>query len=592
MTTPQILALAVLGVTLALFIWERLRFDIVALCALLACVLLGLVEAENAFDGFGNPAVITVAAVLILSRALALSGAVDIAADMLSRFAPGRFRQLVALCLIGAFLSAFMNNVGALGIIMPIAIASARRFNYPPALILMPISFATMLGGMSTLIGTPPNILIAQFRSRYADTPFQLFDFAPLGVALSLGGIAFIALIGWRLLPRDRAGQKAPEDMFDVGHYVTEVRVPEKSSWAGKAVETLERESEDRILTVSLLREELRVYGRLRNQVVAPGDVMVLQTDTATLQELIKKGDLELVHAEETEEGNGKKAAPLDTLEVVVPPNAWIQGSTARSLQLRARFAVNLLAISRKGRPMTARLRDVTLFAGDVLLLQGEPDALSEAVAELGCLPLANRRIGFAPNRVLPPVLIFAGAIALVVSGLLTAPIAFALGVLGMLAIRSLPLKELYTSIDWPVIVLLGAMIPVGEALETSGAAQFVADGIVAAAGSLPSVALLGLVLVATMALTPILNNAATVVIMAPIVIGIAQQLGVNPDAFLMAVAIGASCDFLTPFGHQNNTLIMGPGGYRFGDFWKLGLPMDVVVITISLLLLPVVWPL
>ena len=594
LTTSQLLALGIFAATLAGFVWDRIRYDVVALGALVACVLVGLVKPDDAFEGFGNPAVITVAAVLVLSHTLARSGVIDLVGGALGRIGTTPTRNLVLLCGLGATLSAFMNNVGALAIVMPVAIASARRLGHSPALILMPLSFATMLGGMTTLIGTPPNLLAAGFRERYAEASFGFFDFTPVGLAITAGGIVLMTLIARFVLPEDREGTRSAIEQFDIGHYVTEVRLPEKSAVIGRTPREIEEESEDRLRIISLQRHGLRLRGRFRNSKLRAADDLLLQAEAELLQELVRKGDVELVAAHTTEGEKPELAQNtlVETAEVVVVPNAWIQGATARSLQLRARYNVNLLALSRHGRPVMQRLRDTPLSAGDVLLLEGEADTLPEAIRALGCLPLANRKIALQPFRVTAPVIVFGLAIALVALDLLEAQVAFVMAVLGMLALRLLPVRELYDAVDWPVIVLLGAMIPVGGALETSGLAQLIANQVAALGQGWPDRAVLALVLVVTMAVTPMLNNAATVIMMAPIAIGIAQLIGANPDAFLMAVAIGASCDFLTPFGHQNNTLILAPGGYRFADYWRLGLPLDLVVIGAGVALLPIVFPL
>ncbi|WP_374447755.1 SLC13 family permease [Stella sp.] len=594
MTTPQILAVAIFALTLAAFVWDRVRYDIVALAALAAAVLAGLVEPDQAFAGFGNAAVVTVAAVLVLSHALARSGVVAVVGERVNRRVATPVQQTALLCLLGAAMSAFMNNVGALAIMMPIAIAGARRFGSSPALVLMPLSFATMLGGMCTLIGTPPNLLAAGFRERYGAAPFDFFAFAPVGLAVTLAGTAFMVLVARFLMPADRKGTASAMEQFDVGHYLTEVRVGPESKLAGMSVAAVEAEYEDRLFVIQLARRGLRLRGRFPTTRLAAGDEVLVQADAELLQELVRGGILDLVSAHTTEGEDEKPAVPaqLDTAEVIVGPNAWIQGATARGLRLRARYGVNLLALSRQGRPVTGRVRDTAFAAGDVLLLEGDAEQIGDAVRQLGCLPLANRRIALQPFRIYTTLAIMTAAIALVAADLLPASIAFLLGVLAVVALGVLPLRELYDAVEWPVVVLLGAMIPVGGILESTGLAAIVSAWVAETGGALPERGMLALVLVVTMLLTPALNNAATVIVMAPIAIGVAQQSGLQPDAFLMAVAIGASCDFLTPFGHQNNTLILAPGGYRFADYWKMGLPLDLIVLAVSVALLPVVFPL
>lgn len=599
MTTPQIAILAIFAVTLILFVSEKIRYDIVALGALLVCVLVGLVPSDKAFDGFSNDAVITVAGVLVMSRALAVSGAVDVISNALARVAHRPLSLLAGLTILGAALSAFMNNVGALALLMPIALAGARKGGFPPARLLMPISFATMLGGMITLVGTPPNLLASQLRERLDGHRFAMFDFAPVGLAITAAGLLYLVLVGWRLLPRARNGQKSADEMFEVGDYVTEAEITEKSPLLGQTIDEFEQGAGEGVVALGLIHGKRRLRAHSAYALQA-GDVLLLQAETGALQELVKAGSIRMVAHAESGDSTPDQTAPetpspspqeLDTIEAVIQPTAWIQGNSARGLRLRARFDANLLAISRRGRPITTRLRDVQLAAGDVLLLEGRAAELPDTVTALGCLPLANRRLKLAPRKVVAPFAVFAAAILMVVFGVVTPAIGFTLGGLAMVVLRILPLRDLYDSVEWPVIVLLAALIPVGTALESSGAAQLLADGIVGFAGFLPARGLLALVLIATMAVTPALNNAATVLIMGPIAHAIAQQIGVDSSAFIMAVAIGASCDFLTPFGHQNNTLIMGPGGYRFADFWRVGLPLDAIVVTVGVLVLPLVFP-
>jgi di/tricarboxylate transporter len=612
MSFDQAAILVVLAVALALFISERVRYDLVALGALLVSVLLGLVEPAMAFAGFANDAVITVAAVLVMSQALARSGAVDAVTAPLLRVAAHPVALMTGLCVIGALLSSFMNNVGALALLMPLAIAGARKGGYSVSLLLMPLSFATLLGGTTTLIGTPPNLLAADLAERLRGEPFTMFEFAPVGVAITIAGIAFIVTVGWRMLPRGREGAKSPMEIFEIGHYVTEARLPAKSSFIGKTIREFEDASGDSAIVLGLVHGDTRLRGS-SSYVLQEGDVLLLQAETQALQDYVKGGQVDLVaaaphpppdlpSAEASVPAtappagqNGKTPPPtrasLDTAEAVVTPTSWVQGSTARNLRLRARYDTNLLAISRRGRPVTTRLRDVPLHAGDVLLLEGPAGDLPDIVAKIGCLPLADRKLALSPRRVVLPFSVFVGAVALVIFGVTSAAIAFVLGAATMVALKFMPPREVYSTLEWPVIVLLAALIPVAGALETTGTAQLAADGLVAIAGSLPKHAMLALVLVATMAVTPILNNAATVLLMGPIAHGVAENIGVDSAAFLMAVAIGASCDFLTPFGHQNNTLILGPGGYRFADFWRLGLPIDVIIVAVAVPLLPIVFP-
>jgi di/tricarboxylate transporter len=586
MTWEQAAILVVLAGTLAVFVWDRWRYDVVAITSLMACVLLGLIGPDAAFAGFSNPAVITVAAVLVISRALARSGAIDALAGRLIGAGRAQFSHLVSFCLLGALLSGFMNNVGALALLLPIALSTARRHGYSPGLLLMPLSFATLLGGMTTLIGTPPNLLISAFRAEATGERFLLFDFAPTGLALSVAGIAYLLSIGWRLLPGG-PGPRRQEDAFEIEDYVTEARIRPSSRVVGLDVAAYEASRNAHVLGV--IREGRRLFGRTHAAVLQAEDILLLQADTTTLERTIEEDQLELVERDR-QEAQPEGAGP-DLIEAVVLPNALVQGSSPSSLDLRRRYGVNLVAAARQGRRFEGRLRNATLSTGDVLLLEGEPTRLRAALADLGCLPLERRKLALEPRRVALPVGLFAAGIAAAASGILPAAAAFTLVVAAMVLLRVIRPAQVYESIDWPVIVLLGAMIPLGDALQDTGAAQLIAGSILMISGEVGPLVVLGAVLLMTMAITPVLNNAATVVIMAPIVISIAARMGVSSDPFLMAVAIGASSDFLTPFGHHNNTIIMGPGGYRFGDFWRVGLGLEAVVIAISLLVIPIVWP-
>jgi di/tricarboxylate transporter len=578
--------------TLVLFVWGRWRHDVVAVMSLMAAVGVGVIEPGEAFTGFGNAAVVTVAAVLAISHALGRSGIIDLIGGRVMAVVKNPFWQRASLCFLGAFLSGFMNNVGALALLMPVAISAAKASGHSPSRMLMPLSFATLLGGVLTLIGTPPNLLISQFRAEAVGEPYSMFDFLPVGLVVALAGVAFIVTIGWRLLPEDRSGSAAEAEHFEVADYVTELRVRDESPIIGKTVAALESDSEGAVTVVGIVRGEHRLFGRLHYEAVRAGDVLMVQSDSETLQKLVKEQGLEL--AERPAEGEDEERADPERLavaEAVITPGSWVRGRTAATLDLRRHWQVNLLALSRQGRPVDGRLRDVRLEAGDVLLLEGDEKDLNEVIAELGSLPLANRKLAFEPRRLFVPTLLFAAAIAATSFGLVPSSVAFTATVLALVLVNALRPDEVYEAIDWSVIVLLAAMIPFGEALENTGTAQLVADGVYAVAGTLPAIALLAIVLLVTMAATPVLNNAATVVIMAPIAMAIAGETGLNPDPFLIAVALGASCDFLTPFGHHNNTIIMGPGGYRFTDFARMGAPLEALVIVVALVVIPIVWP-
>ena len=593
MTYEQTTLFIILGLAMAAFIYGRWRYDLVAFSALLAAVILGIVPSGQAFLGFGHPATITVAAVLILSRALSNSGAVDILADRLKPATRSPTLHIGTLLGIGAPLSAIMNNVGALSLLMPVAVQSAIKAKRSPATVLMPLSFGTILGGLVTLIGTPPNIIIATYRGRTVGEPFGMFDFTPVGAATAVTGLLFITLIGWRLIPRSRRVLASQEEVFRIEDYIAEAKITEDSDSIGRSVgdmDDLAREQD--VVIIGIIRGDIRIFAAARHQLLRPDDILVLEGGPTEIDKFVNARGLELVGTAE-EARAFLKTDNIALSEAVVTPTSRIAGRNARDLRLSARYGINLLALSRQGRPLTERINSARFRIGDVLLLQGEEERLHQVIAALGCLPLAKRRLQLGQVRqAWLSVVIFAAAVLLTVFGALSLPVSFSLAVVGVVLLNIVPPREIYESIDWPVIVLLGAMIPVGEALQTTGATLVIAGAIGNIMSGAPPIAVLAVLMAVTMLLTNVMNNAATAVVTAPIALAIATTLGVDPDGFLMAVAVGASSAFLTPIGHQNNTLIMGPGGYHFGDFWPLGLPLQLVILAVSVPMIALVFPL
>ncbi len=612
MTTPQILIFAILAATMGLFLWGRLRHDIVALLALMACVLAGLVPGTEAFTGFGHPAVITVACVLVLSRGLQNTGAVDWLAQRLLPREAGRLTSMGALMGLGALLSGFMNNVGAMALLMPVAVQLSGRLDLTPGQVLMPLAFGTILGGMTTLIGTPPNLIVSGYRAEAGLGHFAMFDFAPVGVAVALAGVVFVTLVGWRLVPARKA---SGAEGFETGAYLTEVRVPEKSKAIGLTLRQFEAEIDDsEAQIVGLVRNEVRMTAPHGGRRIREGDILVLEADVETLAKALSVFSMKLEEAgsssEEAEpatppkrkaedkdddagEDGSKRDEDIVLRELAVLPGSNIVGRNARDLRLRTRWGLNLLAVAREGQPPRARLRTLSLKSGDLLLMQGPAEVMGDFIKDTGCVPLGARELRI-PDRRMAFVAgaIMLGAVAITTFGLLPAAAAFMLGVIASMLFRTVPPRDVYTAIDWPVIVLLAALIPVAGAMEATGAADLLARFLVESIAQGNAIAALAVVMVTTMFLSDVMNNAATAAVLCPIALGIAGVLGVNPDSFLMAVAIRASCAFLTPIGHQNNTLILGPGGFGFGDYWRLGLPLEVIVIAVSLPLLLIVWPL
>ena len=590
MDNSQIAISAILVAAVVLFIWGRPRYDVVAILALLATAIAGLVAAQEVFLGFGHPAVITVIAVLVISRGLHSAGVVDMIAGWLSPLIERPQVHLGALTLTCGFCSAFMNNVGALAILMPVALETASRQGRSPATLLMPLSFGAILGGLATMIGTPPNIIIAQYRANVFDQPFTMFDFAPVGGVIAIMGVIYLVLFGWRLIPRHRRGQGNAEDNFQIRDYMTEVRLGADTSLVGRSIATLPEMDDLDVLVTALIRGDERRPAPSRRTKLQADDILVLRADPTDLNSFIEVAKLELVGDEELSPEH-LRSDEIALIEAVITTGSSLIKQSARTANLRNRHGLNLLAIARQGQRIRSRLDRVVMQAGDVLLLQGNSGSMPETLSPLGCLPLMHRGLRLGQRRrVLLGLGIFVGALTACGFGVLPAAVALTAAAVSLILLNFLNLRETYEAIDWPVIVLLGGMIPVGGALESTGTANLLAGGLVDLAGFLPVWLILAFVLVLTMTLSDVMNNAATAVVMAPISVGIAQGLGSNPDGFLMAVAVGASCAFLTPIGHQCNTLVLGPGGYRFSDYWRVGLPLEVLITAVAVPLIMWIW--
>lgn len=587
----QTIVFITLLLVLILFAWNRIRHDFVALIALFVLVISGIIDPLEAFSGFGHPAVITVAAVLIIGKALEYSGLIDLLGKWVMRLGNNLLLQIISLSLLVAVASAFMNNVGALAIMMPIALHMARKNGTPPSYLLMPISFASLLGGMTTLIGTPPNIIIATFRADAVGQPFGMFSFSPVGVVIATGGILFVSLVGWRFLPK-RAARRSEKDLFDIDDYITEVNVKKTSKVKGLTFSELHAASDADVQILGLVRKNKRIHAPDENEILQTGDVLIIETDADTLKTFLDDTGLELVGGKQfRKDAEGSKKIAIS--EAIVMADSVLIGQTTAGLRMRSRYGINLLAVARREERIHKRLDHVIFRTGDVLLLQGRDHMLDEVITSMGCLPLARRglRLGFE-KKIILSLSVFAMSIIAVVSGLLPVQISFSIAAVVMILSGLLPVREVYQSIDWPVIVLLGAMIPVGTALESTGGAEGIANLILNTGQAFPVWMTLALLLTVTMFLSDIINNAATVVLMAPISISVANGLNVSIDPFLMAVAVGGSCAFLTPIGHQSNTLVMGPGGYRFTDYGRMGLPLEILIVVIGIPLILYFWPL
>lgn len=621
MTTPQIIIISVLLMTMGMFLWGPWRHDMIAIGALLVCVISGLVPGKEAFAGFGHPAVVTVASVLVLGYGLQISGAVNVITQRFLPTSAGPTVSILALISLAALLSCFMNNVGALALLMPIAIQMATKQNIPPGKILMPLAFGSILGGMTTLIGTPPNLIVSAYRESTGSGSFSMFEFAPVGGSVAIIGIIFVGVMGWRLVP---ARKQDDSGSFDSGTYLSEIRIVEGSKAVNKRLYEVEQILDDTdAQIVGMIRHDVRFFAPNPRKVLLDGDVLIIEVDPKSLPSTISSLGLDLEEVvppiadnEESEvnndnlsernektpinviqnEENDKNKTQSDEVviqELVVMQNAALVNRSALDIELRNRYGINLLALSRQGRRTIKRLRSTPVLAGDVLLLQGTPESMSGFASHYGCLPLATRNI-LVPKKgqALTASLVMAVAVSVAALGILPAEVSFVAGVLAFSALGIVPVRSIYTAVDWPVIILLGAMLPVADAMSSSGAASVIANFLLNNVAQGHVIAGLVVVLVVTMFLSDLMNNAATAALMCPIAISSANQLGANADTFLMAVAIGASCAFLTPIGHQNNTLILGPGDFRFGDYWRLGLVLEIIVVAVSVPMLLWIWPL
>ncbi len=592
MTTDQSILFLLLFCVFVLLIWGRWRYDLVAFGALAVALILGVVPKGEAFSGFGHPATVIIALVLIVSRALSNSGAIE----LLARYMVDASRRLGAhitiMSALAAGLSAIMNNVAALALLMPVDIQAAKKAKRSPALTLMPISFASILGGMITLIGTPPNIVIAEFRGDALGESYRMFDFAPVGIVCALVGVVFIALIGWRLIPSSRSEHDAGQELFDLKGYIAELTIPEGSKAIGKTIRGLDDVADDNEASVvGLIRDGQRLPGMARRTVLREGDLLVVEAAPEALDKLVGALKLQITSSDMAK--SMLDGEDIAMVEVVVPEGALIEGRSALSLGLLYRHAVTLLGVSRQGQRFTDRVRRLKIEAGDVLLLLGPSERMGEITSWLGALPLAERGLQVIQREKAGlAVTIFAVAVLLASFGVLYLPIALAAAAVLMVLFNIVPVRQIYDSVEWPVIVLLGSMIPIGSALEASGGTALIAGSIVTLAEGYAPWVVLTLLVVVTMTLSDVMNNTATAVIAAPIAVDIASRLAVSPDPFLMGVAVAASCAFLTPIGHKNNTLIMGPGGYRFGDYWRMGLPLEILIIVVAVPTILFVWPL
>lgn len=588
MTLPQTLAFLIIAAMMVAFVWGRWRYDIVAVGALLAALATGVVPPEEAFSGFSDDIVIIVGSALVVSAAVSHSGIMEVA---VRRFAPQIARpraQLILLVVVVTVLSAFVKNIGALAIMMPIAFQMARKSGVSPSLFLMPMSFGSLLGGLMTQIGTSPNIIVSRVREEMTGQAFTMFDYTPTGLALSVVGVLFLALC-YRLLPERRREETGLDTAIEINNYTTEARVTEESSAIGKTVAEIQRNSDGQAMILRILGAGGQRRTPLPDAKLRAGDILLIEGSATALDAMVSQSDLVF---SERRGAATRDAADLSTIEAVVGENSSLIGSSAQELTMFDSTGLSLLAVSRRGQRFTERLGQIRFQSGDVILLQGDLARLPELLRQWDCLPLVERglQVGSVRNGIIPLTILFV-AMAATAIGLVPVAPAFFAAAAAMVLSRSIPLRDVYNRLDAPILIMLACLIPVSDSLRSTGGTELIAAWLSATASNLPGWGALALIMVAAMAVTPFLNNAATVLVMAPIAATFATDLGYAPEAFLLAVAIGAGCDFLTPIGHQCNTLVMGPGGYRFGDYWRLGAPLSLLVVLVGVPVLMLVWP-
>lgn len=584
------LTLGLLLLSLLLFITEWIRYDVVALLMLVALNLSGVLTLEESFSGFSNPAVITVAAVLVMSRAVQSSGAVQWAGAKLIEWGrtPGRLTLLLML-IVGA-LSGFINDVGAAALFLPLVMMVTRRIGFPPSKLLIPLSFGCLLGGTLTLIGTPPNILVTLIMAEQGYEPFRMFEFTPIGAIVLLTGILYMVLIGRRLLPT-RRGESSLVDRFRIGDYITEVAVGPKSPLLGRRLQEIDLAKEIDFNVLGIIRGERTVLTPLLRERIEEGDLLLVEASPKDLGRLGPQVGLEILPDVELKETD-LSSEEIEMVEAVVMPDSPLIGRSLRQKDIRRRYELTVIAISRQGQPVRRRLADVPLQAGDVLLIQGDGQRIEANLPEIGCLPLAEREISLRPGahpfRVLS---IFLGAILLASTGLLHVSMAFALGAFLMVLTRCLSPRGFYRAIEWPILILIAGMIPLGAAMVKTGAAAWVADSLIGLIGGSNPYVIMGMLYLLIAALTTVLNNPTVAVVMTPIAIDLAVNLELSPRPFLMLTAVAASCAFLSPVAHKANILVWGPGGYKFTDYTRVGLPLTLLIGLISVFIIPLLWP-
>ncbi len=589
MEVALVLVIALSGLTLFATGW--LRVDLVSLLILLALAITGLVTVEEAFSGFSNPAVITVAAMFILSAGISNTGATGRVGEKLLQLAEGGEGRLsVAIMFTVALLSAFINNIGAVAVLLPVLMTVARKIRVAPSKLLIPLAYGSLMGGMCTLIGTPPNILMNALLHEYAGERFRMFDFLPVGGAVLLCGLCYMGLIGHRLLPRRKSGTLT--EVYQVKTYVTEVEILEGSPLAGSTIahSSLEKDFDLRVRAV--VRGGKKFPLPRRNCKIHEGDLLVVEGSPESILKLRKRRGLEVVPERDNPVRPGSGDPDVVVVEVALTPVTDLAGKTLREVRFAEDYGLTALAIWRRGAPLVKRVDQVELQFGDVLLLQGPEASIVRLGEERGFLLLGDvPPVHYHPRKAPYALAVLAAVVGLAAAGVLPIMLTATLGALALVLGRCLTPQEAYESVDWSIVVLIAGTLPLGLAMEKTGTARILADLLVGWVGSLGPWAVLGGVYLVTLMLTEVMSHAAAAVVVAPIAFNAALELGADPKPFFLAVAIAASSCFMTPIGHQSNALVMGPGGYRFLDYTRVGAPLDLLGWLIAVGLIPLVFP-
>ncbi|HTH97717.1 MAG TPA: SLC13 family permease [Stellaceae bacterium] len=585
MPLKEILSFVIVLAMLGMFIWGRVRYDLVGALTLVIAALCGVVPMNHAFSGFSNSVIITIGAVQVLSRAIAISGVIEAGARWMMRPLPRAWQQIGLLTGGVTALSAFMKNIGALGILVPVAIRSAKNIGRSPSLYLMPLAFGSLIGGTITLIGTSPNLLISAVRQQVVGHRFTMFDFAPVGLPLSILAVIYL-MSCFRLIPirRDSSG---PEGPFKLDDYISEARLTSRSRLVGSSIAEFEAAANQEVSVVGIIRDNGLRYIPGSNWQLFADDILVLRADPTTLDSFVKRNNIELIGSEELKR-DPAQSGEVVAVEAVITGESPLVGSSAEIIRLRQHYQLNLLSLRRGGTEISQSLAKESLCAGDVLVLQGWESGMARNLADLSLLPLADRELalGQSKPRFLAIGILVAATVA-ITAGAVPVEVGFFAAAALCVLFRLVSAKEAYNAIDWPIIIMLACLIPVGESLQHTGGSATIAHALTGIAGQVPPVVALGLIMVVSMLVTPLMHHAAAVIVLGPVAADIAHNLHLPVDPFLMAVALGCSSDFLTPIGHQNNLLVMEPGGYGFRDYWRLGLPLSIIILVVGT---PLIW--